>query len=68
MYPTVADIRFYFNRIQDHLNYCIEIENFDQYMLAASINQKLEDYWTIIDDATTIASILDPEIKSLFLN
>jgi len=37
-------------------------------MLAASINQKLEDYWTIIDDATTIASILDPEIKSLFLN
>ena len=44
MYPTVADIRFYFNEIQDHLKYCIEMENFDQYMLAASINQKLEDY------------------------
>ena len=43
------------------------MENFDQYMLAASINQKLEDYWTIIDDATTIASILDPRNKiSLF--
>ena len=41
--------------------------NFDQYILAASINQKLEDYWTIINDATTIASILDPRNKiSLF--
>ena len=41
--------------------------NFDQYMLAASINQKLGDYWIIIDDATTIASILDPQNKiSLF--
>ena len=43
------------------------MENFDQYMLAASINQKLEDYWMIIDDATTITSILDPRNKlSLF--
>jgi hypothetical protein len=36
-------------------------------MLAASINQKLGDYWTIIDDAITIAFILDPWNKiSLF--
>ena len=67
MYPTVADIRFYFNGIRDHLNHCTEMANFDQYMLAASINQKLRDYWTIIDDATIIASILDPWNKiSLF--
>jgi len=33
---------------------------FDQYMLVFSINQKLEEYWIILDNAITIASILDP--------
>jgi len=66
-YPTIADMRFYFNEIRGHLNYCIELNNFDQYMMAASINRKLEDYWIMIDDTTTIASILDPRTKlSLF--
>lgn len=44
------------------------MNDFDQYLLADSINQKIENYWMILDDATTIASILDPEIKYLFLN
>lgn len=35
----------------------------DQYMLADSINQKLDEYWRILDDATTIATILDPRNK-----
>uniref|UniRef100_U9SL07 HAT C-terminal dimerisation domain-containing protein n=1 Tax=Rhizophagus irregularis (strain DAOM 181602 / DAOM 197198 / MUCL 43194) TaxID=747089 RepID=U9SL07_RHIID len=35
--------------------------------IADSIKQKIEKYWIIFDDATTIASILYPEIKtSLF--
>lgn len=43
-----------------------ENEN-NQYMLADSINQKIEEYWLILDDATTIAMILDPRNKtSLF--
>ncbi|CAB4403500.1 unnamed protein product [Rhizophagus irregularis] len=42
-------------------------DDFDQYQLADSIKQKIEEYWIILDDATTIASILDPRIKtSLF--
>ena len=32
-------------------------------MLAASINQKIEEYWKILDDATTVATILDPRNK-----
>ena len=32
-------------------------------MLADSINQKVEEYWMILDDATTIATILDPRNK-----
>ena len=36
-------------------------------MLANSINQKIENYWEILDDTTTITSILDPWNKvSLF--
>ena len=57
MYPTIADVRFYFNEIQDYLKYCLEG---NQYMLADSINQKIEEYWTILDETTTIATILDP--------
>ena len=59
-YPTIADVRFYFNEIRDHLKYCMEG---DQYMLADSINQKIEEYWIILDDTTTIATILDPRNK-----
>ena len=55
-YPTIADVWFYFNKIWDYLKYCMES---DQYMLADSINQKIEEYWAILDDATTIATILD---------
>lgn len=68
LYPTIADVRFYFNEIRDHLKYCVEREDgFGQYMLAASINEKLKEYWLIIDNNTTISSILDPRNKiSLF--
>jgi len=68
MYPTIGDIRYYFNEIRDHLKYCAERDDdFNQYQLADSINQKIEEYWIILDDATTIASMLDPGIKiSLF--
>ena len=59
MYLTIADMRFYFNEIWDHLEYCLEG---NQYMLTDSINQKIEEYWTILDEATTIATILHQEI------
>ena len=62
-YPTIADVRFYFNEIRDHLKHCIERNEFNQYMLADSINQKVKEYWMILDDATTIATILDPRNK-----
>ncbi|GBB98664.1 hypothetical protein RclHR1_32930002 [Rhizophagus clarus] len=32
-------------------------------MLADSINQKIEEYWMILDSATTIATILDLQNK-----
>ena len=57
-------MRYCFNEIKAHLKHCIEKDGFDQYMLANSINHKIEEYWTIIDDATTIASLLDPRNKN----
>ncbi|GBC41841.2 zinc finger BED domain-containing protein RICESLEEPER 2-like [Rhizophagus irregularis DAOM 181602=DAOM 197198] len=27
-YPTIADVRFYFNEIQDHLKYCMESDQY----------------------------------------
>ncbi|GBC34618.2 zinc finger BED domain-containing protein RICESLEEPER 2-like [Rhizophagus irregularis DAOM 181602=DAOM 197198] len=65
LYPTIADVRFYFNEIRDHLKYCVEKEDgFGQY---ASINEKLKEYWLIIDNNTTISSILNSRNKiSLF--
>ena len=63
-YPTIADVRYFFNEIKAHLKHCTQKDGFGQYMLADSINYKIEEYWTIIDDATTIASLLDPRNKS----
>lgn len=39
------------------------MEEGGQYILADSINQKLGEYWKILDDTTTIATILDPRNK-----
>ena len=58
---------YFFNEIKVHLKHCTQKDKFGQYMLADSINHKIEEYWTIIDDATMIASLLDPEIKVLSL-
>ena len=63
-YPTIANVHYFFNKIKAHLKYCIKMDSFDQYELANSINHKIEEYWIIIDDATTIASLLDSRNKS----
>jgi hypothetical protein len=55
---------YFFNEIKVHLKHCTQKDGFGQYILADSINYKIEEYWTIIDDATTIASLLNPRNKS----
>ena len=63
-YPTIADVRYFFNEIKAHLKHCIEEDGFDQYVLADSINHKINEYWTIIDDTTTVAALLDLRNKN----
>jgi hAT family protein/uncharacterized protein DUF4413 len=66
-YPTIADVRFVFTGILEHLENVIEIDEFTQSEMAFSIRQKIEEYWAYIDDQTVIPTILDPRYKlSLF--
>jgi hypothetical protein len=66
-YPTVADIRFVFLGILEHLDNIIENDEFEQKELASSINQKIDKYWNIINQQTLVSTVLDPRYKlSLF--
>ena len=66
-YPTIADIRFVFLGILGHLESIIENDNFEQKELASSVNQKIDEYWTIINQQTLVSTVLDPRYKlSLF--
>ncbi|CAG8533528.1 3114_t:CDS:2, partial [Cetraspora pellucida] len=66
-YLTIADVRFVFSSIQEYLQDYIDNDIFSHYLLALSINEKISEYETIIDNVTTIAIILDPQTKlSLF--
>ena len=62
-YPTIADVRFLIMEIQEHLQFYINKDDFSQSMIASSINQKIGEYWNIVDSATRIAAILDPRTK-----
>jgi len=66
-YPTIADIRFVFLGILEHLESIIGDDDFEQKELASSVNQKIDEYWSIINQQTLVSTVLDPRYKlSLF--
>ncbi|CAJ0759327.1 22457_t:CDS:2, partial [Entrophospora sp. SA101] len=62
-YPTIADVKLVFSAIQEFLEEYIEDDDLLQYELAGSINTKLDEYRSIIDKSTIIATILNPQAK-----
>jgi len=66
-YPTISDIRLTFMGIFRHIELYIEDQNHStaECMMADSIRQKLDDYWTIINTSTIISTLLDPCSKLL---
>jgi hypothetical protein len=62
-YPTMGDTRFVFECIQSHLGKQMLKDNFTQRDVAASISQKLAEYWRIMDGSSIASAILDPRIK-----
>lgn len=66
-YPTIADVRFVFIGILEHLENIIETEEFTQSEMASSVRQKIDEYWNYIDQQTLVPTVLDPRYKlSLF--
>src|SRR5438045_3405139 len=62
-YPTMGDTHFIFLGILSHLNNFANEEKFTRREVAASISQKIEQYWTLMDKPSTVSVILDPRNK-----
>gem|GEM_PF-4904184 len=62
-YPTMGDTRLIFLGLQTHLDRYTNDNNFSQHTMAALIYRKINDYWMIIDSASTVSAILDPRSK-----
>ena len=56
-YPTMGDVRFIFESIQIHLDKHSKKNDFTQRGLAASINQKIGEYWNIMDHSSITSAI-----------
>lgn len=62
-YPTMGDTCFIFKCIQFHLEELIGKDDFTQCDVAASISQKIGEYWEIMDSSSIASAILDPQTK-----
>lgn len=62
-YPTVGETRFTFSGIFEHLKTLAEDESFDQREIAATISQKIEELWMVMDRSSVVSAILDPRNK-----
>jgi hypothetical protein len=61
-YPTHGDVRFVFLGLQEHLLQHMDTD-FSPDTVAGAIYQKLDTYWSIMDEALQISSLLDPRTK-----
>ena len=61
-YPTHGDVRFVFLGLQEHLLQHMDTD-FSPDTVAGAIYQKLDTYWSIMDEASQISSLLDPRTK-----
>jgi hypothetical protein len=59
----MGDTRFIFQCIQWHLEEQMGNDQFTQREMAASISQKIGEYWEIMDSSSIASAILDPRIK-----
>jgi hypothetical protein len=59
----MGDTRFIFECIKLHLEEQMGKDEFTQHEVAASISQKIGEYWEIMDSSSIASAILDPRIK-----
>ena len=59
----MGDTRLVFLGLQSHLEKHANDNSFSQRIMAASISRKIEDYWMVMDSASSVSAILDPRSK-----
>src|SRR5437868_8707532 len=59
----MGDTRLVFAGVQAHLEKYAKVNSFAQREVAASISCKIEEYWVIMDSASTTSAILDSRSK-----
>ncbi|CAG8468548.1 10804_t:CDS:2, partial [Cetraspora pellucida] len=62
VYPTTGDFQLTLWILRQHLQHEISV-NATRYIVADSILRTLDEYWSIIDETSKIASVLDPRTK-----
>ena len=62
-YPTMGDTRLVFGGVHAHLEKYAKDNSFAQCAVAALICCKIEEYWEIMDSASTTSAILDSRSK-----
>ncbi|KAF0357982.1 zinc finger bed domain-containing protein 1-like [Gigaspora margarita] len=62
VYPTMGDFQLTLWILRQHLQHEISV-NTTRYIVADSILRVLDEFWSIIDDTSKIASVLDPRTK-----
>ena len=62
-YPTWGLIRRVFLGLQVFLKRYVEDVTFSECIMASSMLQKIEEYWTILDDLSMVSTVLDSRYK-----
>jgi len=62
-YPAIADVHYFIIEICEHLKSYSVKENFSQKLMALALYEKLNEYWIILDQSSTIPTILNPSAK-----
>ncbi|CAJ0637187.1 14323_t:CDS:2, partial [Entrophospora sp. SA101] len=60
--PTLSDVRIIFTALIKELKKVIDGNN-EHYLIADSVNHKLKEYWSLMENNTRISSVIDPRNK-----
>jgi hypothetical protein len=59
----MGDTRLVFLGLKTHLEKYAKDNSFSQRTMAALISREIDDYWMVMDCASTVSAILDPRSK-----
>ena len=62
-YPTYGNIQVIFLGIQAYLAHYMNNEEFSEHLMADAIYQKLDEYWSFMNNSSQISAVLDPRTK-----